>query len=212
MPFFYADRIRDSSTTTGTGAVTLAGSPPQNYNALSGRYSVGDTFDYLFLNGSVAEWECGRGRVIATNQFARDIAWDGSGGTGVRVNFSAGTKTFAVVLAGESMQRITQRAVSVAMGGTLVLLVSDDILLVSLSGGSAQGSASCTLPVYSLRGGSPLTFKDANGSCSGSVTLNILAAGGDTIDGATSFQLNAPRQAITLNPYNDGVNTGWFIT
>lgn len=74
---------------------------------------------------------------------------------------------------------------------------------------NVNSAVTCTLPSYTTRSGAPLIFKDAGGHQSGTNTLTITPAGGETIDGQASLVLSTPRQRIILTPYNDGTNTGW---
>jgi hypothetical protein len=72
-------------------------------------------------------------------------------------------------------------------------------------------AAACALPASATRTGNPLTFKDVGGQF-GAHNLTITPNGVETIDGAATFVATANRQSITLNPFNDGTNSGWFIT
>lgn len=89
----------------------------------------------------------------------------------------------------------------------IVIAATDMMLNVNIN----SGSPTCTLPGAATRAGVPLTFKDVGGNFAAH-NLTITPAGGETIDGAASLILSANRQAVTLNPFNDGVNSGWFIT
>ena len=91
MAFVTADRVLDSSTTTGTGAITVSGSPPTGYRTFSSVLSVGDTFYYVVQGQSSAEWEIGLGTYSSANVFARTTVLSSSNG-GAAVSFSAGTK------------------------------------------------------------------------------------------------------------------------
>src|SRR5580765_937100 len=104
MAAVYYDRIRDTSTTAGTGTIAVSGTPPTNYNAFSARYTVGQPVPYLIISQVAAEWEVGEGTYSGTNQISRTTGGvaDGSSGPGVLVNFSAGTKDVVVVLTATS--------------------------------------------------------------------------------------------------------------
>lgn len=104
MSFVFADRVKETSTTTGTGSFSLAGAPtgfvrfadarlvyPENGRTIS----VGDTFCYAIVavdssGVPTGEWETGVGRYSAANTLARDSVSASS--TGSKVSFSAGTK------------------------------------------------------------------------------------------------------------------------
>ncbi len=85
-----ADRVRETSTTTGTGTLDLGGAVSSFQTFVSGVGS-GSTCTYLILLGT--EWETGEGTVTAgaPDTLSRDRVLDSSTG-GSLVSFSAGTK------------------------------------------------------------------------------------------------------------------------
>lgn len=101
-------------------------------------------------------------------------------------------------------QARTQRSVT---SSPIVIGSTDQILNVNIS----TGLPSCTLPQASTRAGLPLTFKDVGANFAAHV-LTLTPFAGDTIDGQAFLSLSNNRQAVTIVPFNDGVNTGWFIT
>ena len=55
MAFVTADRVKDTSTTTGTGSITVSGAAPTGYRTFSTVLSAGDTVYILpnpFPNGA----------------------------------------------------------------------------------------------------------------------------------------------------------------
>jgi hypothetical protein len=95
MPVF-RDRVKDSSTSTGTGDFTLSGTAPTGYRAFSPIYSVNDVFLYCIEDMTSGLWETGTGYLSATTTLVRDTVFDGSSGEGVLVNFTSGTKNVFV--------------------------------------------------------------------------------------------------------------------
>lgn len=89
----------------------------------------------------------------------------------------------------------------------IVISGVDQILNINIP----TGAPTCALPQASTRSGVPLTFKDV-GANFAAHNLTLTPFAGDTIDGAASLVLSIPRQSITLVPFNDGVNGGWFIS
>lgn len=90
MAFVLADRVRESSTTTGAGAFTLGGAPNTSYQPFSAVMSVGDTCWYsIVLPGSA--WETGIGTYSAASTLTRTTIL-ASSNAGAAVNFGAGTK------------------------------------------------------------------------------------------------------------------------
>jgi hypothetical protein len=91
----YADRVMDTSTTTGTGSITLSGSAVtgyQSWNAAIGTNVISD-YSIVAVDASgvpTGEWEVGQGYLSASTTLVRDKPTAGSAAT--PVNFSAGTK------------------------------------------------------------------------------------------------------------------------
>lgn len=85
----YYDRVRDTTTTTGTGNITVSGSAPSGYRTLSAVYVVDDRVPYVIAGG--AEWEAGIGTYGSSNVLERTLV-TASSNSGAAVNFSAGSK------------------------------------------------------------------------------------------------------------------------
>lgn len=85
----YADRVKDTTTTTGTGNVTLSGSAPSGYQAFGTPFAINDPICYTIAGG--AEWEVGIGYLSASTTLVRDRVLRSSNADAL-VNFSAGTK------------------------------------------------------------------------------------------------------------------------
>lgn len=86
----YGDRLKDTTTTTGTGAVTLSGSAPIGYRTFSSVFAVGDLVRGYVIVGTT-EWEVGIGNYSATNTLTRTTVTASSNANAL-VNFSAGSK------------------------------------------------------------------------------------------------------------------------
>lgn len=93
------DRVKDTTTTTGTGSITLSGSPPTGFQAFS---VIGDGNETTYCITGGSEWEVGIGTYTASGTvLSRDEVYDSSN-SGSLVNFSAGTKDVFVTLPAES--------------------------------------------------------------------------------------------------------------
>ncbi len=89
MGFSHGDRALETTTTTGTGAVTLLGAVT-GYRAFSSIATAnGDQFPYVIASGT--EWEVGIGTRTGATTFTRDVI-TASSNAGAIVTFSAGTK------------------------------------------------------------------------------------------------------------------------
>jgi hypothetical protein len=92
MAFKTPDRVRETSTTTGTGDITLAGAVT-GWRAFSAELVAGDTFPYVLegRNGDdvqTAEWETGIGTYSAGGALQRTTVLASSNG-GTTVNFAS---------------------------------------------------------------------------------------------------------------------------
>ena len=87
MALVVKDRVRETSTTTGTGTLTLAGAV-SGFQTFSSAIGNTNTTYYTIINGT--EWETGLG-TVAAGTLARTTVLESSN-AGSAVNFSAGTK------------------------------------------------------------------------------------------------------------------------
>ena len=95
MAFALYSNVRETSTTTGTGTLTLAGAV-SGYAAFSARYSNGDT---MFVTARMgADWETFLGTYSA-GTIARTTMFKSTNGD-LAVNWGAGTKDIFVTLPG----------------------------------------------------------------------------------------------------------------
>jgi hypothetical protein len=93
-----ADRCRETSTTTGTGTLSLAGAV-SSFRTLVAGIGTGNQCYYAIVNGAAAEWEVGIGTVTdATPDTLSRTTVLSSSNAGALVNFSAGTKDVFVTL------------------------------------------------------------------------------------------------------------------
>lgn len=92
MPYI-ADRTQDTTTTTGTGAVTLAGVAPTGYRTFATAFgSSSRVIDYCIDGGTSGEWEVGEGTFNGTTGLTRDRI-RASSNSNALVSFASGTKT-----------------------------------------------------------------------------------------------------------------------
>lgn len=90
MAHVLSDRVKETTTTTGTGAVTLLGAVSQ-YQAFSSVLADGDTTLYAIVGQSGTEWETGLGTWNTGGTLTRTTVYQSSNSDTV-VTFSAGTK------------------------------------------------------------------------------------------------------------------------
>jgi len=94
MAFVLADRVQETTTTTGTGTVTLAGavSGYQSFAAVGN----GNTTYYTIADQTGTNWEVGIGTYTSSGTTLSRTTVLSSSNSGSLVNFSAGTKNVFV--------------------------------------------------------------------------------------------------------------------
>jgi hypothetical protein len=91
MALILADRVRETSTTTGTGALSLAGAVV-GYQTFSSAIGNTNTCYYAISNPGVAEWEVGIGTYATSGNTLTRTTILKSSNSNAAVSFSAGTK------------------------------------------------------------------------------------------------------------------------
>jgi len=128
MAFVTADRVYDTSTSTGTGAIAVSGTAPTGYRTFSAVLSVSDTFYYSIQHQTLNEWEVGLGTYSSANTFARTTIYSSSN-AGFAVTFSAGTKDVFITMAASRTPQLD------ASGVTNISSVGANIFLADFFGG-----------------------------------------------------------------------------
>src|SRR5437879_426046 len=90
MAWVVADRVKETTSTTGTGDLTLLGAVAQ-FQAFSAVCVDLDQVPYVIVGQGGAEWEVGIGTWHAGNTLTRTRV-TASSNAGAAVNLSAGTK------------------------------------------------------------------------------------------------------------------------
>lgn len=96
MAHVVADLVLETSTTTGTGNLTLAGAVSA-HRAFSAACANNDTFFYTIQHQSANEYEYGLGTYVSATPAIARTTIIGSSNAGSAVNFSAGTKRIGIV-------------------------------------------------------------------------------------------------------------------
>jgi hypothetical protein len=118
MALLFGDRVKDSTTTTGTGDLTLSGSSPSGYVTFNSVFGTsGTTFYYAVSSSGGSEWEAGVGYLSAATTLVRQKIL-ASSNAGAAVNFSAGTKDVFCTIPASFVGRVFKRgkAYAIALG------------------------------------------------------------------------------------------------
>jgi len=146
MAFVLADRVKETTTTTGTGTVTLLGASTgyQSFSAIGN----GNTTYYTIAGQTGSEWEVGIGTYTSSGTTLARTTVIASSNSGSLVNFSAGTKDVFVTYPAE----YTANAVG---GGVGAVLLNADT--VTVSGTVASGQNGFSVGPLTINSGVTLT-------------------------------------------------------
>lgn len=102
MPLF-ADRVKDTTTTAGTGSITLSGTPPAGFQSFaSGLGSASVFVSYCIADQVGSNWEVGKGTFNGTTTLTRDLVRSSSNANAL-VNFGANIKDVFITAAAEDI-------------------------------------------------------------------------------------------------------------
>lgn len=196
MALVLKDRVRQTSTTAGTGTLTLSGSVTgyQSFSVIG----TGNTTYYTITDAS-GNWEVGLGTYTSPNQLSRDTVYESSNSNN-KVNFSSASKDVFVTFPAEAVTTggvtgsgtagyLPKFATSTSVGDSKLLQAGTTILtqrnaaptLITSSGTTLSASAVCSgyvqvdFPLFIgddayLPTGSAL---DAELGLSGSLPINV---------------------------------------
>lgn len=130
MSFITADRVKETTTTTGTGNVTLAGAVSQ-FKAFSAVCANGDTFHYAIVGQTGTEWEVGLGTYVSATPAVNRTTVLASSNSNAAVSFSAGTKDVFITIAADTVVSKLGDTMTGTLNGTNVAYFKS----VTMSGG-----------------------------------------------------------------------------
>jgi hypothetical protein len=195
MAFAVADRVKESTTSTGTGTINLGGTSDGFQTFVSG-IGDGNTTYYAISHQTAAEFEVGIGTVTdaATDTLSRDTIISSSNG-GSAVNFSAGDKDVIATLPSSKSFVIDNASnTSISANLTATLFSGSGASLTNIN---ASNVASGTLPdarfpaTLPAASGANLTGLNASNLASGTVPDARFPATIPASSGANLTNLNA---------------------
>lgn len=226
MALSLKDRVRESSSTTGTGTITLAGAYV-GFQTFASAVTDGDTVYYTIHNtapGVENEWEVGLGTFTASGTtLSRDTILSSSN-SGSAVNFSAGTKEVFIVQPAEKAV-YEDSSNNVTVGGKITVGTGPSADLDVATKGYVDNATAAALHYHDpVRVESPtaLTAAYDNGTSGVGATLtNSGTQAALVIDGITMAtsdrvlvynQVNAAHNGVyTVTDIGSG-STNWVLT
>lgn len=224
MPYVVADRVKESTTTTGTGNITLSGAVT-GFKTFSSTVGVGNTTTYVITDFSGGQWEVGLGTLSGSTTLVRTQVFSNSMGNTNFVNFSAGTKTVFVTMSAaprnnnvafgnnlgfspQTYQYTTVVGDSASVGNDYATAVGQFAVANGSNGVAVGGGASA--------GGSSSTAlgQQANSGGGNSVAVGVQALASASSSVAVGQSANATGNttiAIGVNPnasFEDGIAIG----
>ena len=176
MAFVTADRVRDTSTTAGSGSFSVSGTAPTGYRTFSAVLSVSDTFYYSIQHQTLNEWEVGLGTYTSANTFSRTTIYSSSN-AGSAVTFSAGTKDVFITMAASRTPQLDASGNVTPATGTYTRTT------ITATAGQTSFTANYTVNYVQVYvNGILLNSADYTATTGTTVVLASAAAAGDIID------------------------------
>lgn len=125
MALILADRVKDTTTTAGTGTITLSGTAPtgfQNFSVIGD----GNTTYYTIAGQGTSEWEVGIGTYTSSGTTLSRTTVLASSNSGSLVVFSAGTKDVFVTYPAERSVNLSSAALT---SGRVPYATTDGLLV-----------------------------------------------------------------------------------
>ena len=228
MAFNVADRVRETSTTTGTGTLSLGGAASGYQTFVAGIGSGNNTY-YCITDGTA--WEIGIGTVTSgtPSTLSRDTVLTSSAGGTTKVNWAAGTRDVfctlpadkvispeyglpagtaalpALAFNGDTNTGLYQPAadqIAVTAGGSLAVLwnSSDQYL--------AGGLGTAALPIFSFNGDPNTGIYSPAADQVGITTAGVVAA---IINASNQYLAGSlGTAALPIFSFNGDPNTGIY--
>ena len=207
MAFVVADRVKENTITTGTGAVTMTGAVTgfQSFAAIGNT----NTTYYTIAHQTLTEWETGIGTYSTTGPTLTRTTVISSSNGGSAVNFSAGTKDVFVSPPASTYAPVTGQAFYGFGGGAYSWTVPTNVTSVCVVCIGAGGGGG-TQYANSGGGGGGLAYKNNITVVPGAVWTVNVGVGGDfaalrQAGGNSSFVSPA---SVTVCQANGGTTSG----
>ena len=117
MAFVIADRVRETTTTTGTGTISLLGAVT-NFETFTANLSNSDTTYYAIIDNTNNDFEVGLGTFTSSGTTLARTSIIASSNSNSAVNFGTGTKDVFITIPASKLV-VEDGSNNVAIGGTV---------------------------------------------------------------------------------------------
>ena len=198
MPLIVKDRVQETTSTTGTGTLTLSGAV-SGFQTFSSAIGNTNTTYYSISGGT--EWEVGIG-TVAAGTLSRDTVLSNSLGTTALINFSAGVKNVFCTYPAD--KAVTIDGVQTLTNKTL----TSPTLTTPALGTPASGAlTNCTGYTYANLSGTVPTWNQNTTGTAANVTGTVAIANGGTGETTRQAAMDALAGATTSGQYLRGNGT-----
>lgn len=232
MALILNDRVKQETTTTGTGTITL-GAQPAGYQSFAAGITNGSTVYYAIANteSGVTEWEVGLGTFSSSGAgtVTRDTVYTSSNSNN-KTNFGAGTKEiFVTYPASRSLFKAADNSISLpgatTFGSTVLLNQDPTLNLQATTKQYVDNSIAAGLDIHTavrLETTGALSAGYSNGSSGVGATLtNSGTQAALVIDGVAAVannrilvqqQSNAAHNGIYVVTNIGSASSNWILT
>lgn len=184
MALVLADRVRETTTTAGTGTLTLSGTAVVGYQTFGAGVGNGNETYYTIAGQGTTEWEVGIGTYSVTGPtLTRDTVL-ASSANGAKVDFPAGTKDVFVTYPAEKAITDGYGLLPVTNGGTgtNTQFTAGSVVFAGASGVYSQDNANLFWDDTNNRLGIGTSSPGGRLDLNGNFVSNITAVAASAID------------------------------
>ena len=198
MSLVLLDRVRETTTTTGSGTLTLDGA----VTGFQGFLALGNGNTTYYTIQGTTQWEVGIGTYTA-GTLSRDTVISSSAG-GSKLTLTDGTKDVFVTLPAEKLViSVAGRTGEVSLSNTdisgLGTMSTQNANAVAITGGTASLTSLTTATIQATNSAG-LSLKNS----AGTTQINMGAGGGDNLSLNVSTNINGTNAQVDISPTGMG--------